>query len=659
MKIVTVIPLEKGAFKTDLTYFTAKDIKNGSIVSIPIRNKKILGLVVEVQDVTNTKSGIKDMSFKLKKIIEIKERSIFRNEFIESALLMSSYFVSKKNSGVISFVPALFREKYDVIEKFSPKEKNETKPNVSGLVSPESQNIKTEKLLFQTNLEDRISYYKTLIRGYFALKKSVFIILPTEYDIEIFHQALSKGIENFVFSMHGGLKPKKIIEKYEQIINSPHGVLILSTAQFLSIPRADLGVIIVEHESSNVYKMFPRPHFDLRIFAELYAAKINAKFILGDTLLRYETIARIETDSLSEVYPISFRTNFDGVEIDIINQNAKEESQNSLKKSFRIFSEKSIKEIQNSLKNKKNVFIFSLRKGLATYTVCRDCNETVNCEKCMAPLVLYLTRDGKKRMFICNRCNAEKSSETACSHCGSWNLIPLGIGTETVLEEIKNKFPKNKIFKLDKETVKNAKEAEKIIKEFEKTSGSILIGTEMVFFYLKEKVDLSVVASFDGLWTIPNFKMSEKIIQLLLSALSKTEKKLIIQTKNERDPAILAVLSENLLPFVREELEDRKKLNYPPFKRFIKITYLGDKIGSVEAKKILRELLKEYNPEIFSGFLAKKKNQYVTNALLKLDPKRWSLPELSAGSSIDQNLFNLLSSLPPSYEVLVDPEDLL
>ena len=40
MKIVTVIPLEKGAFKTDLTYFTAKDIKNGSIVSIPIRNKK-------------------------------------------------------------------------------------------------------------------------------------------------------------------------------------------------------------------------------------------------------------------------------------------------------------------------------------------------------------------------------------------------------------------------------------------------------------------------------------------------------------------------------------------------------------------------------------------------------------------------------------------
>lgn len=650
MKIVTVIPLEKGAFKPDLTYFTAKDVKNGSIVSVPIRNKKILGLVVSCQDVTKAKSGIKDMSFKLKKIIEIKKHSIFRNEFIESALELSSYFVSKKNSGIISFIPAIFREKYDEIEKFS-----NDKTNTSDFLSPE---IKTEKLLFQTSFEDRISYYKTLIRGQFALKKSVFIVLPTEYDIEIFYQALSRGVENFTFTMYGGLKPKKIIEKYGQIINSSHGVLILGTSQFLSIPRMDLGAIIVEHESSNVYKMFPRPHFDSRIFAELFASKINAKFILGDTLLRYETIARKEMEGLSEIYPMSFRTNFNGVKIDIINSK-KEESQSSSKKSFKILSDESVEEIGYSLKNKKNVFIFSLRKGLATYTVCKDCNETVNCEKCLAPVVLYFSRDHKKRMFVCNKCNTEKDPEIKCANCGSWNLVPLGIGTDTVFEEVKKEFSKVKIFKLDKESTKTAKEAGKIIKEFEKTPGSILIGTEMVFFYLKEKVDLSIVASFDSLWTIPNFKMSEKIIQILLSTLSKTEKKLIIQTKNENDSALLAVESKNLLPFVREELEDRKKLNYPPYKRFIKITYLGNKEESIEAKKTLRDLLKDYAPEIFNGFIAKNKNQYVTNALLKLEPKKWSLPELSANSSIDQNLFNLLSSLPPPYEVSVDPEDLL
>lgn len=656
MKIVTVIPLEKGAHKADLTYFTAKDIQNGSIVSIPLRNKKILGLTISVEDAKNAKGGIKNMSFELKKIIEVKKSSIFRQEFIESALLLSSYFLSKKNSGAISMIPSMFREKYDEIAKFSIN--NE----YSSGKSDSFKKIKTEKLLFQAPLEDRISFYKTLIRGCFAQKKSVFIVFPTEYDIEIFHQTLSKGIENFTFSIHGGLRPKKIIEIYDQIINSVHGVLILGTAQFLSISRRDLGVIVVEHESSTVYKLIPRPHFDMRIFAELYASKINAKFILGDTLLRFETIGRKELDSLNEIYPLSFRTNFDETAIDITNPKNKDNITNFKKESFKIFSEKIIEEIDQAIKSKKNIFIFSLRKGLATFTICRDCNETVTCDKCLAPLVLYLSKDKQKRMFVCNKCGTEKDPNIKCDNCGSWNLMPLGIGTDTIFEEIKNKFKNVKIFKLDKESVKTATEAKKMIKEFNlsrEKSGSILIGTEMAFYYLKDKVDLSIVASFDSLWSIPNYKMSEKIIEILISMLSKTKEKVIIQTKNENDSALLAIKSENLLHFVREELEDRKKLGYPPFKRFIKITYAGDKIGSIEAKTILGNLFKDYSPEIFSGFKSKGKNQYATNALIKVDLKKWSLPEISTDSSIDQQLSNLLSALPPSFEVTVDPEDLL
>ena len=643
-KMVTVIPLKKGPFRTNLTYFTAKDIANGSIVDISVRNKKILGLVLSSEDATDAKSDIKNLSFILKKIIEVKECSIFRKEFIESALEISTYFVSRKNDTITSLIPSIFREKYNELAKF----KNDT-----ALFEPISQKVKPEKVLFQAPLEDRISFYKTLIRGSFAEKKSIFMVLPTEYDIEVFYESLSKGIENFIFCMHGGLKPKKVIEKYKQIMLSSHPLLILGTAQFLSIPRQDIGMVILEHESSSTYKIIPKSNFDLRTFTEFFSSKIGAKLILGDSLLRFETIARKETEDMNEAHPMSFRINSEGIKIETINPTEGKTSK------FAIFSKKSVQEIQNTIKNKKNVFIFSLRKGLATMTICRDCNETVNCEKCLAPVVLYLSRDRKKRMFVCNKCNTEKNPETICAHCGSWNLMPLGIGTDTVFEEVKDKLSKKKIFRLDKESIKTPAAAEKIIKEFEENPGSILIGTEMAFFYLKKKKDLSIVASFDSLWSIPNFRMSEKIIQLLLSIISKTERKIIIQTKNKNDPALLFVKSENLLPLVRKELGDRKNLGYPPYKRFIKIIYLGNKISSLESQKTLREIFKEYNPEIFSGFMAKNKNQYITNALLKLDPQKWSLPELSAGSSIDQNLFNLLSSLPPSYEVSVDPEDLL
>ncbi|MEK7080994.1 MAG: hypothetical protein AAB902_01200, partial [Patescibacteria group bacterium] len=509
MKIVTVIPLKKGAWREDLTYFSAKNIPNGSIVAIPLRNKKVLGLVISSEDVALAKSNIKDMSFNLKKIDEIKERSIFLKEYFDSAIETSRYFVSSKSNGITSLIPAVMRENYDKIASAQGG-------SASGGKKENLKNLKSEKLLFQAPLPDRISIYKTLIRGSFALKKSVFMVLPTEYDIKTFEESLSKGIEQFTFAIYGGLSPKKIIKKIEQIITLEHPVLILGTAPFLSIPRPDVGTIIIEHESSSAYKMIGKPHFDLKFFAELFAAKINAKFILGDSLLRYESIARQEMDGLIPMHPLSFRINFQG-QIEIKNPRNSEDKTPKLK----IFSDESVKEIKNAIAKKKSVFIFSLRKGLATMTVCKDCGETVSCEKCGSPLVLYLSHQGRKRMFVCNRCQKDTGGEILCASCGSWNLMPLGIGTDTVYEYVEKILSKQadflnnrkiKVFKLDKESARTAKGAEKIIKEFEENPGSILIATEMAFFYLRNKVPLSIIASFDSLWSIPSFKMSEKII---------------------------------------------------------------------------------------------------------------------------------------------------
>jgi primosomal protein N' (replication factor Y) len=653
MKIISVIPLKKGILKGDLTYFSSLDISTGDIVSVPLRGKTTLALVTSAEELRAEKSNVKKMNFNLRKVIENKGPSIILPEFLNTILSTSKYFAQNKNNAITSLIPNIFIEKYDEIAKFTnSKIKN---PNEE----PTIKILKTEKLLLQYGIEDRISTYKTLVRESFAKGKSIFLVLPTEFDIAKFTERLSKGIEQFTFSIHSGISTKNNLITYKKIITSSHPVLIIGTPPFLAIPRKDIGIIILEHESSNAYKMIRRPHFDLRIFAEIYASKINAKFIIADEMLRIETIGRKDIENLNPLHPLSFRIDFTG---DIEIQNPKTlllESSQSKALGFKIFSEQTVEKIKSTLENKKNVFIFTLRKGLATMTVCKDCGETISCEKCGAPLVLYTSHQGKKRIFVCNRCERDVDGDTVCSSCGSWNLMPLGIGTDTVYEEIKRLFPKEKIFKLDKESAKNATGAKKVIKEFEENSGSVLIGTEMAFFYLKEKINLSIIASFDSLWSIPNFKMSEKIIQIILSIINSTERKLIIQTKNENDETLRAVESGNLLPFVREELEDRKNLGYPPFKRFIKISHLGNKEQTTKAKKILEETFESYSPVIFSGFISKLQDKYVTNALIKIDPKKWSLPELSINSTIDENLYNKLLSLPPIFEILVDPEDLL
>lgn len=689
MKIISVLPLKKGIPKDNLIYFTGLNIPAGNVVSVPIKNREILALVTRSEELKEKKSNIKDMNFNLRKVTKDKGSSVFLREFLDTIFETSKYFAQKDNNAVVSLIPNVFLEEYDKIKKISARGKSLPVlwHNASG--GKNEKNIRAEKLLFQYPLQDRISVYRTLVRESFAKNKSIFMVMPTQFDIEKFTDQLSKGIEQFTFSLHSGISAKKILAAYEKIINSAHPVLIIGTPPFLSIPKENIGSIILEYENSDTYKMIMKPHLDLRVFVEIYASKINAKFMMADEILRLETIGRIDTDNLNPLYPLSFRINFGG-EIKIENPNKKKEarlpSEGSKASFFKIFSDKTIEKIKDALENKKKVFVFTLRKGLATMTLCKDCGETISCEKCGSPLTLYSSHQDKKRMFVCNRCQVNIDGDTICAHCGSWNLLPLGIGTDTVFEEVKKLFPKNKIFQLDKKYAKTMSNAKKIIKEFNENEGSILIGTEMAFFYLKneiqKKIPLSIIASFDSLWSIPNFKMGEKIIQIILSIIDNTKESLIIQTKNENDPAILAIKTGNLLPFAREELEDRRRLSYPPYKRFIKIKHLGDKEQTLKAKKMLEEIFKEYSPIIFSGFVPRLKpdrpsaalqqlragnamrnitdrGKYVTNALIKIDPKKWSLPELSAGSSIDENLLTKLLSLPPSFEVLVDPEDLL
>jgi len=650
MKILTVIPLQKNTFTEELTYFSSTDLPLGSIVTITIRNKKMLGLVISLVDANEMKSEIKNMDFNIKKVVEAKEFSIFRDEFMESALLTSQYFVTNKSSTISYLIPQIIKENYDKIANTYTKEKKEN--------DTKNKNITAEKLLFQAPIEERLSYYKTLIRTSFANKKSIFIVLPTSHDIKDWEENLKKGIENFIFSLHSGVSQKKLIGKIEKIVSEEHPILIIGTAQYISIPRNDIETIIIEHESSTSYKTLMKPYFDLRTFIEIYASKTHSRIILADTLLRFETIARRELENINELQSLSFRINFEG-EIKILERKYDKTQKEVSSKKWRILTEESINEIRESLNQNKNVFVFSLRKGLATYTVCRSCQTEVTCDSCQAPLVLYLSNKGEKRIFSCNKCKIEKDPLMTCTKCNSWDLVPLGIGTDTVIEELKEFFPTNKILKLDKESAKTNSGAEKIVKEFERDKGSILVGTEMALFYLKEKVDLSLIASFDGLWTIPHFKMSEKILQIILGVINKTENTFIIETKNVQDDIIRSVQNKNLLSYIREELVDRKNLEYPPYKRFIKISYTGDKEETVKVRGFLAEYFKEYNPNIFGGFVAQSKNKYMTNTLLKLEKEYWSLPQLSLEGKIETNLYKKLADLPNNFNIQIDPEDLL
>lgn len=649
MYIATVIPISKGIKKEELSYFTAKPIEVGSIVSIPVRSKNIDAIITSIESATNLKSELKDASFQLKKINEVVGPPPYRKSFFKTCEKMKNYYATSTGAIVNGMLPKFLIEKYDSILHTHTEEK-------------EIKSIKSEKLIFQALFEDRLSWYRTLIREAFAKKESIFICVPTEYDIHKFYDAFSKGIERYVYKFHSNINKKNLINDFNSVVTEEHPILIIGTGTFLSIPRHDIKTIIVEHESSESYKQIYRPFVDIRNFAETLAETEQIKIIFGDTLLRPETLHRHDIGELREIASPLFR--LPQVERQMIVDMTNEKT-NTEKQSFQTLSNTTREMINYALKNEETVFLFTVRKGLAGFTVCHDCGHTLLCKKCNTPVVLYgskqktATKEERNRIFMCNKCGTKEDTSTKCPKCDSWNLTPLGIGTDKVAEEARELFPNANIIQVDKDTTKTDGEMKNACETFYNKKGSILIGTEMAFFCLKDKITHSAIVSIDGLMSIPSFNINQKILHLIEKLHSITTRNLIIQTRVPENLVLKHILTGNVLPLYRHDLEERKDFGYPPFKRLIKITFKGSVKGSQDAKEYLEKKFEKYDPQIFSAFIDKVNNQYIINTVLKVDPKIWPFPQKNEVADETKNLYQKLISLPPSFSVNIDPEDLL
>lgn len=673
MHIVTVYPIIRGAFKDELTYWSSHSFDVGTIIEVPLRGRTIPALVGTVVPANHAKANIKQASFVTRKIEKTKELHVVKPECIKSCVQMSQKYAVALGSVLKSCIPdSILKETIDSKIKLEKIDASTNKTDKTGSA------VSSDILVFQTNTEDRLGTYKSIVREEFARKRSVLIIAPTVISAEELHTNLQKGIEEYVLVLHGSLSKKKQIDIWKKALQTDHPVLIISTPLFASIPRLDIQTMILERESSRAYSAIRSPYIDFRDYIETYAKLQSARLILGDTLLRIETLHRRETGEISDFFPVSYRVEKEA-ELIVVDTSKKELTKEQIKegakqKPFQIFSEELHSMIEYTGKKSLPMFIFTARRGLSPQTVCGDCGHTVECQVCHAPIVLHQKKTAPiatneeatkneysldinpNRFFLCHHCGTERGAVEACVICGSWKLITLGIGIETVAEEIKKHFPKRHIFRLDKDVVKTDKQAHAVIQEFTKSSDGILLGTESSLAFLPN-IEYSAIASLDSLFSIPDFKINERITHTILRILEKTSRYVLIQTRNAKNSVLKHIQSGNLLSLYREELAIRKMLNYPPFITHIKVTIEDTRAGAATKMKKLQQLLEEceknssakFETLVFPAFVPGAKGKATLHLLISIAKDAWP----------DEHLKVLLQSLPHEYAVRVNPESLL
>ncbi|HYF10535.1 MAG TPA: primosomal protein N' [Candidatus Paceibacterota bacterium] len=634
MYVISVCIIARGVFKDTLSYFTlGNDINVGSLVSVPVRNRLETGIVVAVEEAARLKASLKQADFSLRKLEEIKGEPLFLPEFMKAVERTAEYSAGSVGTTLASFVPGAILASRDALAAGAQSARRQP---------TRQSNLPGERFAFQAETEDRIAEYRGLIRERFAKGESVYLCFPTVGEAEHALELLEKGIRDYAYVFHSMLPKKKLVELWKKALSEKHPILIMGTGTFLSIPRRDIGLYIVEQESSRFYKSNSRPYADVRVLAERLAEESRATLIFGDTVLRTETLYRLEKDELMDASTAQWRQ-LSGAESTVVDLLGKGEE----RRPFTVLSPELETLIRVAREREERTFIFANRRGLSPLTLCQDCSAVVTCTQCGAPITLHRTKNGN--IFFCHRCGEKRSSEERCKRCTSWNLKTLGIGLDLVEDAIRKTDPKIPLFRIDRDSTLSHKQGKATAEKFYATPGSVLLGTEMALYYLHEKIENTAAAAIDSLFAIPDFRMSERIFGLLITLRGLAEKRFLVQTRNVETSVVTHAASGNIADFYQEELGRRKMFHYPPFSLLVKISCEGKKEAVGAQMDFLKESLKDLDPLVFPAYVATAAGRYQLHALLSLPRETWP----------DPRVVERLRALPPAFKVNVEPENSL
>ncbi len=634
MYVITVIPIGRGMLKEELSYFSREAISTGTLVAVPARKKDIPALVIGSDSARERRQELREAAFALRKVSEFKTQDFLPARMIAMVQEISRHYASSVGAVLSALLPKAILESAEV-----------TAPHPGQAAAGHF-----ETLALQGDLSERTAYYKQLIREEFARKRSVLLVTPTVQAATELHRALRTGIEAHVRFVHGGLSPKKIRALWDEIAAAVHPLVLIGTGTILSFPRGDIGAIIVDTENRTGFKSARRPFVDMRVVAERLAASLGVRHIIGSELLRLETLWRLKEGLVHEATPFRYRL-LSAPEQHIIDMR---EYKPERTKDLPVLSDELAATIEKGRDTGDRLFFFVARRGFASQTICGDCGAVLLCAQCSAPVVLHGFAGAREEIrdqntfFLCHHCGRRTDAATRCPACGSWKLRPLGIGLERVQNELTRRFPERPVMALDHGKA-TAAQGKKILADFETTPGAILVGTEFALGNLRAPFESGAIISLDSLFSLPDFRINERVFSIILSMRNLAKKSFLIQTRRPALPVLKNALAGNIEAFYRDEIAARKKFNYPPFTTLIKITVTAPPAIIGTKVTMLENIFADYAPDIFDGFIETVRGKSVVNALLTLPRHSW----------VDERLLTLLKNLPPDCQVTVDPENLL
>lgn len=491
----------------------------------------------------------------------------------------------------------------------------------SGLEDAATGKPVTPYLLYGVTGSGKTEIYLHALEATLREGKSAIILVP---EIALTPQTVRRFIARFperVGLVHSKLSPG---ERYDTWRRARAGLLsaVVGPRSALFTPFSKIGLIVVDecHDQS-YYQTETAPSYHAREAAVTYARQVGAVCILGsatpdisstyrasqgawtalslpERILAHKEVIRrqmeaIRSPSQSAPAKAVFRTLEKDAETTELPPVQIVDMREELKAGHRsIFSRPLQAALSQVLEHQQQAILFINRRGMATYVFCRDCGQALKCPRCDIPLTYHQNGGASQgaRGLVCHHCNYQRQLPKTCPTCGSKRIKQYGTGTERVEQEVQSLFPQANTVRWDWETTRKKGSHDVILEHFANHQADVLIGTQM----LAKGLDLplvtlvGVVLADVGL-SLPDYRASERTFQVLTQVAGRAGRsplggKVILQTFQPDHYVITAAAGHDYRGFYRQEIVQRRNLQYPPYARLVRLEFRGDNEANVEAQ---------------------------------------------------------------------------
>lgn len=373
-------------------------------------------------------------------------------------------------------------------------------------------------------------------------------------------------------------------ERYDTWRRARTGTLkvIIGARSALFSPLPNVGLIVADESHDASYYQSEPPFYHAVTAAQMYARFAGAVCVLGSAtptvVQRYQsTVSPLPGEDgpgVREMHRLELPRRITGSDLPPVHII---DMRDELKAGQRgIFSRLLLRELESTLGRGEQAILFLNRRGTATYIFCRDCGFVLRCPNCDTPLTLHLDEE---EHLLCHQCGYERKRPSTCPQCGGRQIREFGLGSERVETEVQSLFPKARTLRWDWETTRQKDAHEMILTHFANHQADVLVGTQM----LAKGLDLplvtlvGIVLADVGLY-LPDPFAGERVFQVLTQVAGRAGRserggRVILQTFNPANQVIQSTAGHDVNGFYEFELEQRRRLGYPPFARLVRLEF--------------------------------------------------------------------------------------